>query len=57
LAQGEPQDEEITFPVGDIEFSVEKEIADLVPGFQIDYYKGLFQKGYVVYADGSSRSC
>ena len=57
LAQGEPQDGEKIFPVGDIEFSVEKEIADLVPGFQIDYYKGLFQKGYVVYADGSRGSC
>ena len=57
MAQGEPQDEEIIYPVGDIEFSVEKEVADLVPSFQIDYYKGLFQKGYVVYANGSRGSC
>lgn len=57
MAQGEPEEGEAVFPVDDISFAVEKEISDLVPGFQIDYYKGLFQKGYVVYADGSKGSC
>lgn len=57
MAQGEPQEGEEIFSVEDINFAVEKEISDLVPGFQIDYYKGLFQKGYVVYADGLKGSC
>jgi len=57
LAQGEPQEGDETYTIDDINFSVEKEIAELIPGFQIDYYKGLFQRGYVVYVDGASRSC
>ncbi|MCQ1530332.1 hypothetical protein [Lutispora saccharofermentans] len=57
MAPGEPQEGDEVFPVDDIKFSVEKDISDLVPGFQIDYYKGIFQRGYVVYADGSKRSC
>lgn len=57
LAQGEPQEGDETYTIDNINFSVEKEIADLIPGFQIEYYKGLFQKGYAVYVDGASRSC
>lgn len=57
MAQGEPQEEDKTYTVDNINFSVEKEIADLIPGFQIEYYRGLFQRGYAVYVDGASRSC
>lgn len=57
LVQGEPQENDETYTVDNINFSVEKEIADLLPGIEIDYYKGLFQKGYIVYVTGSSRSC
>ncbi|MGI5998758.1 MAG: hypothetical protein ACOX89_08865 [Lutispora sp.] len=57
MAQGEPQEGDETYTIDNINFSVEKEIADLIPGFQIEYYKGLFQKGYAVYVDGASRSC
>ncbi|NLM44632.1 MAG: hypothetical protein GX201_11585 [Clostridiales bacterium] len=57
MVQGEPQENDETYTVDNINFSVEKEIADLLPGIEIDYYKGLFQKGYIVYVTGSSRSC
>ena len=57
LAQGEPQEEDETYTIDNINFSVEKDISDLIPGFHIEYYKGIFQRGYVVYVDGASRSC
>lgn len=57
LAQGEPQADDITTVVGDRTFLVEKEIADIVKFFEIDYYKGWLQKGFVVYANGSRGAC
>ena len=57
LAQGEPGEGDSIFPLDDYNFAVEKDIADIVNNIEIDYYKGLFQKGYVVYANGSKGSC
>lgn len=57
LVQGEPQDNEEIYTVDNINFSIEKGMADLLPGIEIDYHNGLLQKGYVVYVTGSSRSC
>ncbi|MGE5630767.1 MAG: hypothetical protein ACM3TR_06660 [Caulobacteraceae bacterium] len=38
-------------------FSVEREIADVVNFFEIDYYKGWLQKGFTVYANGARGTC
>ena len=57
LVQGEPAEGDSVFPLDDFNFAVEKDIADTVNSLEIDYYKGLFQKGYVVSANGSKGSC
>lgn len=57
LAQVEPSEEDKIFSVDDFNFVIEEDISDLVSSFEIDYYKGLFQKGYVVYANGKRGSC
>ena len=57
LAQAEPEDGDKTLTVDDMNFVVEGEVYDLVNSFEIDYYKGVFQKGYVVYANGNRGSC
>lgn len=57
MAQGEPEEGDKIFSLDDINFAVEKDISDMVNSFEIDYYKNLFQKGYVVYANGSRGSC
>jgi len=57
LVPGEPQEGDETYTVDGINFSIEKEFIDLIPGFQIEYNDDLSQNGYVVYVDGASRSC
>lgn len=57
LAQVEPEEGDKIISVDNLDFIVEDEISDLVNSFEIDYYKGLFQKGYVVYANGKKGSC
>lgn len=57
LAQVEPEENDKIFSVDGINFAIEEDIYDLVNSFEVDYYKGLFQKGYVVYANGSKGSC
>ena len=53
----EPEEGDKIISVDNLDFIVEDEISDLVNSFEIDYYKGLFQKGYVVYANGKKGSC
>lgn len=57
MAQGEPQDGEVTVEKDGRTFSAEREIADVVNYFEIDYYKGWLRKGFVIYVNGSRRSC
>lgn len=57
LAQVEPKEGDNIFAVDGLNFVIEKDISDLVNSFEIDYYKGLFQKGYVIYANGSRGNC
>jgi Fe-S cluster assembly iron-binding protein IscA len=57
LAQGEPQDGDVTVEKDGWIFSVEREIADVVNYFEIDYYKNWLRKGFVVYVNGSRGSC
>ncbi|NLN49243.1 MAG: hypothetical protein GX154_09225 [Clostridiales bacterium] len=57
MAQAEPEDGDKTLTVDEMNFAVEGEVYDLVNSFEIDYYKGVFQKGYVVYANGNRGSC
>lgn len=57
MAQGEPEEGDSIFPLDDFNFAIEKDISDMINSLEIDYYKGLFQKGYVVYANGSRGSC
>lgn len=57
LAQAEPEEGDKMFPVDDYSIAIEEDVSDLVSGFEIDYYKGVFQKGYVVYANGNRGSC
>lgn len=57
MAQVEPKEGDNIFSVDGLNFVIEKDISDLVNSFQIDYYKGLFQKGYVIYANGKQGNC
>lgn len=57
MAQVEPKEGDNIFAVDGLNFVIEKDISDLVNSFEIDYYKGLFQKGYVIYANGSRGNC
>jgi len=57
LAQGEPEGDDVTVAVGDRTFSVEKEIADTVDYFEVDYYKGWIRRGFVVYVNGTKGTC
>ena len=57
LAQVEPEEGDNIVSVDNLNFAIEKDIANIVNNFEIDYHKGLFQKGYVVYANGSRGNC
>lgn len=57
LAQVESIEKNEVFSADGFNFVVEEDISDLVSSFEIDYYKGLFKKGYVVYANGNRGSC
>ena len=57
MAQGEPKDGDVTVEKDGMKFSVEREIADVVNYFEIDYYKGWLRKGFVIYLNGSRSSC
>jgi Fe-S cluster assembly iron-binding protein IscA len=57
LAQGEPQAGDVTVEKDGRVFSVEREVADVVNYFEIDYYKGWLRKGFVIYVNGSKGSC
>lgn len=57
LAQGEPQAGEVTVEKDGMNFSAERELADVVNYFEIDYYKGWMRKDFVIYANGSKSSC
>lgn len=57
MAQVEPEEGDNIVSVDNLNFAIEKDIANIVNNFEIDYYKGLFQKGYVVYANGSRSNC
>jgi len=57
LAQGEPKDGEVTVEKDGMRFSVDREIADVVNFFVIDYLKGWLRKGFSVYVNGSRSSC
>jgi len=57
LAQGEPQDGEVTVEKDGMAFSVEREIADVVNYLEIDYNKGWLRKGFSIYVNGSRSSC
>ncbi len=57
MAQGEPQAGDVTVEKDGMTFSVEREIADVVNYFEIDYYKGWLRKGFVIYMNGLRSSC
>ncbi len=57
MAPGEPEEKDNVYSLDDFNFAVEKDISNMINNFEIDYYKGLFQKGYIVYANGSKGSC
>ncbi len=57
MAQDEPQDGDFTMEKDGISFAVERELADVINFFEIDYAKGWLRKGFAVYANGSRASC
>jgi Fe-S cluster assembly iron-binding protein IscA len=57
LAQGGPKAGEVTVEKDGLNFSVEREIADVVNYIEIDYYKGWLRKGFAIYVNGSRSSC
>jgi len=57
LAQGEPQVGDITVEKDGRTFSVEREIAEAVDYFEIDYFNGWLRKGFAVYANGHKGIC
>lgn len=57
MAPGEPQDGEVTVEKDGWKFSVEREIADIVNFFEIDYHNGWLRKGFAIYVNGSRSSC
>mgnify|MGYP003798357893 CR=1 FL=1 len=57
VAQVEPEEEDKIVNVDGFDVAVEPGLDGIVNNFQIDYRRGLFQKGFVVYADGSSGEC
>ena len=57
MAQGEPQDGDISVEKDGRIFAVEKEIADIVNYLEIDYYKGWLRKGFMININGSRSSC
>jgi Fe-S cluster assembly iron-binding protein IscA len=48
---------EVTVEKDGMNFSVEREIADVVNYIEIDYYKGWLRKGFAIYVNGSRSSC
>lgn len=52
LVQDEPQEDDVVTQIGDKNFIVLDEIAEVVDLFEIDYYKGWFRKGFVIYPNG-----
>ena len=50
-------DGEVTVEKDGMRFSVDREIADIVNYFLIDYSKGWMRKGFSVYINGSRSSC
>lgn len=52
LVQGESDSEDAVISVDGVNFAVEKEFEDVIDYFDIDYYNGVFKKGFVVYANG-----
>jgi len=57
LIQGESQEGDLIVEKDGWTFAVEKEIADVVNYFEIDYYKGWLRKGFVIYLNGSKGDC
>ncbi|HYE84361.1 MAG TPA: hypothetical protein VEG39_19630 [Clostridia bacterium] len=57
MAQAEPQDGDVTLVKDGIAFSIEREIADVINYFEIDYLNGWLRKGFAIYANGSRGSC
>lgn len=57
LTQGESQEGDVSVKVGDMNFHVEEEFAGVINFFEIDYYKGWLQKGFVVNANGVRGTC
>jgi len=57
LAQAEPQAGDITVEKDGRTFAAEREIAEVINYFEIDYYNGWLRKGFAVYANGSRSSC
>lgn len=52
LVQGESDSEDNVINVDGINFAVEKYLESVIDYFNVDYYKGIFKKGFIVYANG-----
>lgn len=57
MAQDEPQDGDVIMEKEGMNFAIERELADVVNFFEVDYVKGWLRKGFAVYANGSRGSC
>ncbi len=57
MAQDEPQAGDVTIEKDGMNFAIERELADVINFFEIDYIKGWLRKGFAVYANGARGSC
>lgn len=57
MAQGEPENNQATYEESGMTFSMDKEIAEIINFFEIDYQSGWLRKGFVIYPNGSKRRC
>lgn len=56
LVQGEPTEYDSVINADGMKFAVESIYDDVIDYFDVDYYQGVFRKGFVVYANGA-RGC
>jgi Fe-S cluster assembly iron-binding protein IscA len=57
LVQDEPKNKDVVKVVGDMQFAVDNEYADIIDYFEIDYHTGFLRKGFSVYPNGFKGNC
>jgi Fe-S cluster assembly iron-binding protein IscA len=57
MAQDEPQAGDVIMEKDGRTFAIEKEVAEVVNFFEVDYIKNWLRKGFAVFANGSRGSC